>query len=263
MRKVRVAAVQLTPSNVEKSLEKAVEFIGLARDMKASVACLPEAWFHTTPLSELSEILSKYKTIVEKLSKAAADNKVWVLAGGLYAAGLEGPRVVAPVISSNGEVVGVQEKVHLFRHERTVFKRGERFHLFEINGVKAGILVCHDIVFPEAARSLALKGAEIVFNPSRIVAEGCGPWRTYLEARCLENRLPVVGVNIALPRRYGGRSAIITVRETAVGVGVVETLAEAGDGEQLITAEIELETPAKMRSARLASRVPSAYEELS
>ncbi|MEM2061895.1 MAG: hypothetical protein QXY84_06335 [Candidatus Caldarchaeum sp.] len=43
----------------------------------------------------------------------------------------------------------------------------------------------------------------------------------------------------------------------------METLAEAGDGEQLITAEIELETPAKMRSARLASRIPSAYEALS
>ncbi|MEM3031468.1 MAG: carbon-nitrogen hydrolase family protein [Nitrososphaerota archaeon] len=258
MRSIRVAAVQLTPSTVSESLEKAVEFIKLARDGGASVVCLPEAWFHRTPLAYIDAMLSSYETILGRLSESAANNKVWVVGGGLYSP--DGPSVVAPIISPDGDIIGLQEKVHLFRGERLVFRHGKRFKVFDMDGVKAGILVCHDIVYPEAARTLALRGAELAFNPSRIVWEGCAPWRRYLEVRCLENRMPLVAPNIILPDLYGGLSTILTVGETAGRVGVVETLAEARDVEQVLVAEIDLEKPAIMRVDRLSGRVPEAYE---
>ena len=44
-------------------------------------------------------------------------------------------------------------------------------------------MVCHDVVFPESARTLVLKGSELLLNPSLITAQGIGPWRSYLIAR--------------------------------------------------------------------------------
>jgi omega-amidase len=260
MRRIKVAALQISPSDISQTLNKAVELIGAASDMDASIVCLPEAWFHRSPLSQLREMLRNYGRIMSVLSDAAFSNGVWVIGGGLYSP--IGPQIVSPIISPRGEVVGVQEKVHLFRDERKIFRRGERFKVFEVNGVVTGILVCHDIVYPEAARTLALKGAELLLNPSRIVSAGCQPWRTYLEARCLENRIPIVAPNITLPNLYTGCSRIITVREGNMGVGVVETLAEAGAEETVITAEIDLEKPSEMRRDRLSQRVPETYENI-
>jgi omega-amidase len=260
LKRVRVAAVQLRPAGISESLEKAVEFIGVAGDMDASIVCLPEAWFHHDPISDLPRMLQSYNVIMDGLSDAASANGVWVIGGGLYSP--TGPQILSPIISPSGEVPGVQEKVHLFRDERKFFKRGERFKVFEINGVATGILVCHDIVYPEAARILALKGAELIFNPSRIISAGCQPWRTYLEARCLENRVPIVAANITLPNLYGGCSRIITVGETGMHIGVVETLAEEVDDEKVLTAEIDLEKPSEMRRERLSQRILEAYENI-
>jgi len=256
MRNIVVAAVQLSPSDIGESLEKVVESIQTARDKGASVVCLPEAWFHKNPMSELPKILRSYNGIIEALREAATTNGAWVIGGGLYSP--EGPRIISPIISPGGEVVGVQEKVHLFKSERKIFKNGAKFKVFEINGVAAGILICHDIVYPEAARTLVLKGAELILNPSRIVSAGCQPWKTYLEARCLENRIPIVAANITLRNVYTGCSRIITVTEK--GVGIVETMAQAGEEETVITAEIDLEKPSTLRKERLSSRIPESYE---
>lgn len=259
MKRIRVAAVQLRPSDmINESVEKAVEFIGVARDMGASIVCLPEAWFHQKPYSELSRVLRSYSSIVAALADAASTNGVWVVGGGLYSP--VGPQIVSPIISPSRELIGVQEKIHLFRDERKVFRHGEKFKVFEVNGVATGILVCHDIVYPEAARTLVLKGAELILNPSRIVSAGCQPWRTYLEARCLENRIPIVAANITLPNLYAGCSRIITVSETEMHIGVVETLAQEGVDETVLTAEVDLEKPAEMRRYRLSQRIPEAYE---
>jgi len=260
MRRIKVAALQISPSDISQSLNKAVELIGAAGDMGASIVCLPEAWFHRSPLSELRSMLQNYNSIVAALSDAAFTNGVWVVGGGLYSPA--GPQIVSPIISPGGEVVGAQEKVHLFRDERKIFRRGEKFKVFEVNGVATGILICHDIVYPESARTLVLKGAEMILNPSRIVSAGCQPWRTYLEARCLENRVPIVAANITLPNLYTGCSRIITVSETNMGIGVVETLAEAGVEEGVVTAEVDLEKPSEMRRDRLSQRVPEAYENI-
>jgi len=258
MRLIRAAAIQLTPTTMQESLEKAVGFIGVARLMGASVVCLPEAWFHHNPLSDVDNALTSYETIISKLSEAARSNGVWVVAGGLYSP--EGPSIVSPVITPKGEISGIQKKVHLYRDEKKLFRNGKSFEIFDIEGVKAGIIICHDIVYPEAARTLVLKGAEILFNPSRITSEGCTPWRRYLEVRCLENRTPIIASNITIKNLYGGHSTIITVKENSRGIGTVETLAEGGDTEKVLIAEIDLDTPTQMRKNRISSRIPEAYE---
>ena len=58
--------------------------------------------------------------------------------------------------------------------------------MFNLDGVKVGVMICFDWRFPETARSLALKGAEIIAHPSNLVLPHCPQ---AMITRCLENRI--------------------------------------------------------------------------
>ena len=58
--------------------------------------------------------------------------------------------------------------------------------MFDLDGVKVGVMICFDWRFPETARSLALKGAEIIAHPSNLVLPHCPQ---AMITRCLENRI--------------------------------------------------------------------------
>lgn len=94
-------------------------------------------------------------------------------------------------------LVGVYRKVHLFYEETLYFQPGDLgFPVFEIEGVKVGMLICFDHLFPEAARSLALAGAQVVCHPSNLVL----PTKAQLSTRvrAMENRMFWIMAN-----RYG------------------------------------------------------------
>lgn len=85
-------------------------------------------------------------------------------------------------------LIGSYRKVHLFYEEKRYFQPGNRgFPVFEFNGVKVGLLVCFDHLFPEAARALALQGAQLICHPSNLVL----PTKAQLSTRvrAMENRL--------------------------------------------------------------------------
>lgn len=68
------------------------------------------------------------------------------------------------------------------------------------------------MVFPRVSETFVKKGAQILFSPSRIVRRGIIPWETYVLARSLENRVPILAANV-LNRKYGGNSMIIDLNE--------------------------------------------------
>jgi predicted amidohydrolase len=72
-----------------------------------------------------------------------------------------------------GGVLGVYRKLHLFLNEKDIFAPGNLgLPVFDLGGVKIGMLVCFDWVFPEVWRSLALDGADIICHPSNLVLPG-------------------------------------------------------------------------------------------
>ncbi|MDJ0269865.1 MAG: carbon-nitrogen hydrolase family protein [Aigarchaeota archaeon] len=262
MRTIRVAGLQLRPGGVENTVNRALRLLESAGKREVEVACLPEAWPHTTPYLELEAATEAYDAIVSSLSRVAREYGMWIAAGGLYKQDGDALKIVCPIISDSGDVVGEQEKVHLFRVERQLFQRGQKLNVFNIAGVKTGILICHDIVYPEAARVLAIKGAELILHPSRIVSEGVGVWRQYVKVRSVENRIPIVAANIYLRRLFGGGSIITGLRQSRRGVVYPISLASVGAGEKLMVADMELDAIAGAREERLANRLPSAYMEL-
>jgi N-carbamoylputrescine amidase len=73
----------------------------------------------------------------------------------------------AVAIDAAGAVLGTYRKLHLFGREHELFAPGDRgLPIFDIAGARVGVLICYDLRFPEAARILALRGADVVAVPT-------------------------------------------------------------------------------------------------
>ena len=91
------------------------------------------------------------------------------------------------VIFENGRFVDYYDKTHLFRGEKQIFNSGGEIKTYRLSDVDIGVLMCYEIGIPEIARTLALKGAQIIFVP---FAYGSSRWVTYdtlTKARAIEN----------------------------------------------------------------------------
>jgi len=97
------------------------------------------------------------------------------------------------VLSSGGEIKARYRKVHLFDREKELFTPGDLpFDVYDLGGVRIGMMVCFDWVFPEAMRALALKGAQIVCHPSNLVLPYCP---RAMITRCIENGVYAITTN--------------------------------------------------------------------
>jgi len=113
-------------------------------------------------------------------------------------------------------VIGVYRKTHLFYEEKLYFKPGDLgFPVFEIDNVKVGMLVCFDHYFPEAARSLALAGAQVVCHPSNLVLPTKAQWST--RVRAMENKLYWILCNRFGTEDRGEKSLSYTGESQIVG----------------------------------------------
>ncbi|MCS7136072.1 MAG: carbon-nitrogen hydrolase family protein [Nitrososphaerota archaeon] len=256
---VRVAAVQMEPGeNVQENIAKAESLIRAAADAGAEFICLPEMWLHKEPIPHVDEVLDSTKHVLSSFSRLAKGLNVTLIPGAVYEEDGDDVFISAYVIAPDGNIIGKQQKVHLFRDEKNFFKSGTKFEVFVVNGIRFGIMVCYDVAFPESARCLTIKGAELIFNPSRIVKEAMEPWRLYVKARCLENRMPIVAVNIYDSAHPGG-SFICAPLEGAKRFVHPVVLTQADHGPTTLTCDIDLVNIVEFRIDRLSRRVPAAY----
>jgi predicted amidohydrolase len=155
----------------------------------------------------------------------------------------------AAVIGPDGDT-GTYRKCHLpaidnppdtEAHEDYFFDGGDGLPVFEVNGTRLGVLICYDRFFPEAWRSLALAGAELVVVP--MVAWGFveAPHVFLLQARALENGVFVACCNRSereeldgVAMDHFGRSVIVAPD------GAIVALAETNSGETTIGATLDL-----------------------
>ncbi|MBL7006090.1 MAG: hypothetical protein ISR78_03290 [Spirochaetia bacterium] len=90
-------------------------------------------------------------------------------------------------INPQGEMK-IYRKAHLFNREKIYFKQGnDPFFVFDFQGTTIGMLICFDHMFPEAARTLALLGAQIICHPANLVLAGYAQATTL--ARSIENQI--------------------------------------------------------------------------
>ena len=159
--------------------------------------------------------------------------------------------------------IGVYRKTHLFFEETLYFSPGETgFPVWDIGLARVGLLVCFDWIFPEAARTLALKGAEILCHPSNLILPHCPD---AMVTRCLENRVFSITANRigAEQRGEGGRLGFIGRSEVVSPDGRVLHRASS-DQEDLAVIEID-PTEARNKNINtfndlLRDRRPDLYE---
>jgi predicted amidohydrolase len=98
----------------------------------------------------------------------------------------------AAAVSGEG-VLQIYRKTHLFADEKLLFQPGNTgFQIFAFRGVRIGMMVCFDWFFPESARTLALRGAQIIAHPANLVMPYC---QAAMVTRCLENRVFAITAN--------------------------------------------------------------------
>ncbi|TFG10663.1 acyltransferase [Candidatus Heimdallarchaeota archaeon] len=89
--------------------------------------------------------------------------------------------------------VGKYRKIHLFDREKLFFEPGDGdFQLYEIRNMKVGLLICWDWIFPEATRSLALKGMDILAHSTNLVLSYC---QNAMITRSIENQIYTITSN--------------------------------------------------------------------
>jgi predicted amidohydrolase len=162
-------------------------------------------------------------------------------------------------------VAAKYRKVHTGGSESCLWNRGDSWVVADSVAGKLGFLICYDLAFPEAARSLALEGAELLVLSTAWTAnhirEG---YELFTRSRALENQVYLVAANLSGgpdgPGHYYGHSRIVDPRGQVVAESVGPGLAMA-----------ELDVVAGVREARargwwglthLANRVPDAYATL-
>jgi len=202
-RKVKVALGQITSrvGDVEYNVRKARKFIDQAAGKGADIICLPELYATGYNLNLLEEkvvsLSRKYgQFISNEMSKAAKENNIYVIASFGEVNESDNKLYNASVLYNHrGDRVGTFYKTHAFALEKKYFTEGCQYPVFNTDIGKIGILICYDVGFPEAARTLCLKGAEIIFIPSAWRVEDENAWLLNIPSRALENQLYTVGVN--------------------------------------------------------------------
>lgn len=98
----------------------------------------------------------------------------------------------AVLVGPNG-FMGCYRKLHLFHNEKLWFEPGNAaLNIYDIGQARVGIMICFDWFFPEVARSLALKGADIICHPANLVLPYCPQ---AMITRCIENRVFAITAN--------------------------------------------------------------------
>jgi len=125
----------------------------------------------------------------------------------------------------------IYRKIHLFCEEKFFFNIGDiPFKVYRIGRVKIGMLICFDWIFPEAARSLALSGAQIICHPSNLVLPYC---QSAMVTRAIENRIFIITVNRIGREKRGGKELKFTGMSQIVAPSG-KVLYRAGKSEEIV-----------------------------
>lgn len=195
---------------------------------------------------------------VRRMERVAADTGVQMVFGMPELAA--GGRVhnSAVIVGPGGAPTVAHRKAHLWGAEGNIFTPGDSFRPRAAPEGLLGPLVCYDLDYPEAARTLVMRGAEVLTVCNAFPRPWVDYQRTYALARAMENSVYVVLAN------YQGR---VRTFDFFGGSMIVDpygrVLAEAGTDEAVLVAEVDLDVVARARTelGYLAGRRPDLYAE--
>lgn len=235
---MRVAAVQFGPEfgEVEANLDRV---LALTAGEKADLFVLPELALSGYVFGSKDELLALSQAEdapeLDRIADAAAAMKAVIVVGFAERAGTEVFNS-ALLAGPDGERA-IYRKIHLFDREKDLFTPGDRPpEVVEVRGVRYGLMICFDWIFPETARTLALKGADVLCHPANLVLPYC---QDAMVTRCIENRVFAVTANRTGTEARAGLSLTFTGLSEVVSPPGVILARGSSDREEVLVVEIE------------------------
>ena len=210
-------------ASLDDGLDRIRQCLADASARGARIICFPEAYlpglrgqdFEVIPWDERTEEFA-----LEQVGRLAHTQRI-VTIMGMERITPAGRQIVAVVFGVDGRITGVQSKNQLDPSEDRYYVPGTTRGIFEADGVKFGVVICHEgWRYPETVRWAAIRGAKIVFHPQHTGAEKSGPllavWgapaNPYYEkammCRGLENTIWFASVNYGLKFQEAATSII-------------------------------------------------------
>lgn len=262
--KVAILQMHSEPHYLEKNTATVIEKIKESVQNYADILLLPECFLtgYDFPIAN-GEVLTEENPYLNRICFAAKTYGIGVVATA-FTQGIAKPQNAAFVIDKNGHIIMKYSKVHTcdFADEASL-ESGSEFKVCDFHGVKLGIMICYDREYPESARILMLKGAEIVLIPNDCSA--MKPRVQALSTRAYEN---MVGIAMANPNgiNAGCSCAFSPICWDRDGQCVENTILMADDlTEGLFFADFDLDALRDYRKHEMMGntfRKVKAYSEL-
>jgi predicted amidohydrolase len=250
---------------LDEGLDKIKRFLSEASDQGAEIVCFPEAYlpglrgqdFDVFPFDQAQQ-----ERALQAVAQWAQTYAVAVILGTerLTQAGRQ---IAAFVIDARGQLQGYQTKNQLDPSEDQFYVPGNTRQLFEVNGVKFGVAICHEgWRYPETVRWAAVRGAKIVFHPHHTGSDRAGVRLTHwgsasapyyekaMMMRSIENTIYFASVNYALRFQESATSLIAPS-------GQCQAYLPYGQ-EGILVQSIQVEEATGLLAARYA---PERYQE--
>jgi len=245
--KVKSLQFEIFFGDVDKNIQKVENKFEKSDLSDVDTVVLPEMWTTGYDLERIDKIaadeLEPVKSRIQTLAKRYAVN---IVAGSIANKKDNEVKNTAFVINKQGEFIYEYSKMHLvpmLNEPKFLVGGNSKANVFELDGEKAGVLICYDLRFPEVFRDLALEGAKIIFVVAEWPIERMEHWVTLLKARAIENQCYMVSSNVVGTQPTGttfaGNSIIIDPFGNAIS--------RAGEEEEDIDASLNIEYINKTR----------------
>ncbi len=288
-KQVTVAAIQMRCGRSrEENLETAENYVRKAASLGAQVILLPElfeTWYFCQERNYDSYRLAmplEENPAVGRLREVSRELKVVLPVSFFEREGNVTYNSVA-VIDADGGILGVYRKTHIpddhFYQEKFYFTPGNTgFKVWDTAYGKIGVGICWDQWFPEAARCMALMGAQFLLYPTAIGSEpiiDCDSmprWRRCMQGHAAANVVPVIAANrigeekvLPAPENNGQSSALTFYGSSFITDETGEILEDAGRTEERVLLHtFDLEAVEEMRFSwgLFRDRRPGMYGEI-
>ncbi len=278
---VTIGLVQTRVSDdIKKNLENTISKIREAASKGAQIICLQELYkTKYFPTDEEKDVTSLAEPIpgetTSVLSILAKELEVIIIAPIFEVADSGKHYNTAIVIGVDGSIMGKYRKMHIpydpFFYEKSYFDVGDTgYQLFRTPKVTFGVLICYDQWFPEAARTLALQGAELIFYPSAIGYLEGDPlsqddwhtsWENIQRSHAIAN-----GIHVASINRVGTEGNIKFWGASFVCDAFGRLIKRASEeNEEVVVAELDISMNKRMQDGWgfRKNRLPGTYSAIS
>ncbi|MFF7726069.1 carbon-nitrogen family hydrolase [Streptomyces sp. NPDC008001] len=246
---MRASLIQINVDPAEPVAERRERAAALVREQAGSdLVVLPELW-HVGAFAHESfaaEAETPDGPTAAAMARAARDAGVWLHAGSIAERDAGGSLYnTSLVFSPAGELVRSYRKIHRFgfdKGEAVLMAAGTEPATVALPAVTAGLATCYDLRFPELFRALVDAGAQMFVVPAGWPERRRGHWTLLARARAVENQAYVLACGTA-----GTHAGVEQAGHSLVVDPWGDVVAEAGAGEEVLTAEID---PARVAEVR-------------